>query len=133
MTEVKKDLVVPEKKELESQTEQTTPLKRYIPAADIVENDNELLVLMDMPGVCKDNITVKLEKNVLKVDGAIDMKAYSDLKPLYTEYNVGNYSRQFELSSTIDQPGIEAKMENGVLSLVLPKVPEAQPRTIQIN
>jgi HSP20 family protein len=133
MTEEKKDLVQQEKKELETKKEQTTPLKRYIPATDIVENENQLLVFMDMPGVAKKDITVKLEKNVLKIDGQIDMKGYSDLKPLYTEYNVGNYTRQFELSNTIDQSGIEATMEGGVLSLVLPKVPEAQPRTIQIN
>ncbi len=133
MTEEKKDLVLQEKKELESQKEHTTPLKRYIPATDIVENENELLVFMDMPGVGKDNITVKLEKNLLTIDGAIDMKDYSELKPLYTEYNVGNYTRQFELSNTIDQSSIEAKMDDGVLSLVLPKVPEAQPRNIQIN
>lgn len=133
MTEEKKDMVVQEKKELETQKEHTTPLKRYIPATDIVEKENELLVFMDMPGVGKDNITVKLEKNVLNIEGTIDMKPYSELKPIYTEYNVGNYSRQFELSNKIDQSGIEAKMDGGVLSLVLPKVPEAQPRTIQIN
>lgn len=133
MTEEKKDLVAQEKKELESKREHTTPLKRFIPATDIVENENELLVFMDMPGVSKDNITVQVEKNVLKVDGVIDMNGYSGLKPLYTEYNVGNYTRQFELSNKIDQSSIEAKVEDGVLSLVLPKVPEAQPRTIQIN
>lgn len=133
MTEEKKDLVAQEKKELETQKEQTTPLKRFIPATDIVENEKELLVFMDMPGVSKDEITVQVEKNVLKVDGVIDMKGYSGLKPLYTEYNVGNYTRQFELSNKIDQAAIEAKMEDGVLSLVLPKVPEAQPRTVQIN
>ena len=133
MTEQKKDLVMQEKKELETHKEQTTPLKRYIPATDIVENENELLIFMDMPGVAKEDIAVNLEKNVLKIDGKIDMKDYSDLKPLYTEYNVGNYTRQFELSNKIDQSGIEAKMEDGVLSLVLPKVPEVQPRSIQIN
>lgn len=133
MAEDKKDLVVQEKKELETRQEHTTPVKRYIPATDIVENKNQLLVFMDMPGVEKNNITVKLEKNVLTIDGVIDMKRYSELKPLYTEYNIGNYTRQFELSSTIDQSKIEAKMDDGVLSLVLPKVPETLPRTIQIN
>ncbi len=133
MNEQKEDLVMQEKKELETQKEHTTPVKRYIPATDIVENENELLVFMDMPGVAKEDIAVNLEKNVLKIDGKINMKDYSDLKPLYTEYNVGNYTRQFELSNKIDQSGIEAKMEDGVLSLVLPKIPEAQPRSIQIT
>jgi len=133
MADEKKDLVVQEKKELETNKEHTTPLKRFIPATDIVENENELLVYMDMPGVEKNNITVKLEKNVLQIEGTIDMNGYSDLKPLYTEYNIGNYIRQFELSNAIDQSKIEARMDDGVLSLILPKVPEAQPRTIQIN
>lgn len=133
MAEEKKEMVVQDKKELESKKEHTTPLKRYVPATDIVENNNELLVYMDMPGVSKDNVTVRLEKNVLSVEGTIDMGTYTDLEPVYTEYNIGNYTRQFELSNKIDQSGIEAKVENGVLSLVLPKVPEAQPRTIQIN
>ena len=133
MTAETKNLVTQEKKEVESKKEHTTPLKRYVPATDIVETDNELLVYMDMPGVGKNNINVKLEKNVIRIEGTVDSKPYSDLKPLYSEYNIGNYSRQFELSNKIDQSKIEAKMEDGVLSLVLPKIPEMQPRSIQIN
>ncbi len=133
MAEEKKDLAVNEKKEIETKKEHTTPLKRYLPATDIVETEQELLLYMDMPGVDKENVTVKLEKNVLQVDGMIETKPYSELKPLYTEYNIGNYTRQFELSNKIDQSKIEASMKDGVLSLVLPKVAEMQPRSIQIN
>lgn len=133
MEEGKKNLVNQEKKEVTAKMEHTTPLKRYVPATDIVETEKELLLYMDMPGVGKDKIAIKLEKNILKIDGTIETESYSKLKPLYSEYNIGNYSRQFELSSKIDQEKIEARMEDGVLSLVLPKVAEAQPRTIQIN
>jgi HSP20 family molecular chaperone IbpA len=133
MTEEKKDLTVAEKREIETKKEHTTPLKRYMPATDIVETEKELLLYMDMPGVDKEKVSIKLEKGVLQVEGLIDSEPYSKLKPLYTEYNVGNYSRQFELSNKIDQANIEASMKDGVLSLVLPKVAEMQPRTIQIN
>jgi HSP20 family protein len=108
-------------------------LKRYLPATDIVETEKELLLYMDMPGVDKESVKVKLEKNVLQIEGMIEAKSYTEMKPLYTEYNVGNYSRQFELSNKIDQTAIEASMKDGVLSLVLPKVAEMQPRTIQIS
>ncbi len=133
MKEEKKDLVAQGKKEIEIKMEHTTPLKRYTPATDIVETEKELLLYLDVPGIGKESITVKLEKNILNIDGVIDSKPYSDLKPLYSEYKIGNYSRRFELSNKIDQSKIEAKVEDGVLSLVLPKVPEMQPRMIQIN
>jgi len=133
MTEEKKDLASQEKKEVQSRTEYTVPGKKYIPATDIVETEKELLLYMDMPGVKKDSVRVNLEKNVLAIDGQIDSSRYSGLKPLYTEYNVGHFTRNFELSNDIDQSKIDAKMNDGVLVLTLPKVPEKQPQAIAVN
>ena len=108
-------------------------LRKYLPVTDMVETDKDLVLYMDMPGVDKDAITVQLEKNVLRIDGSVQLETSAEQKRIYREYNVGNYARQFELSNKIDQSKIEATMEDGVLSLVLPKVPEVQPRSIQIN
>ena len=55
------------------------------------------------------------------------------LQPLYTEYNIGNYSRGFQPSSKIDQEGIKAEMKAGVLTIVLPKSEKAKPRRISVN
>lgn len=133
MTEEKNEMVVQEKKELTSEKEPTIPGKKYIPATDIVETDKELLVYMDMPGVDRKLVDIRLEKNVLAIDGKIDSVPYGDLRPIYSEYNVGHFTRRFELSNEIDQSGIEARMNDGVLLLTLPKVPEQQPQAIQVN
>ena len=133
MTEEKKEIAVHKKQEIQSQDEQTIPGIQYQPLTDVVETDSALLVYMDMPGVKKDQVKVGLEKGKLTINGEIDSKPYAQYEPLYTEYNIGHYSRRFELSNEIDQSRIEAKMADGVLFLTLPKVPEKQPKLIQVN
>lgn len=122
-----------EKKELESTEEQTVPGKFYVPHTDIHETDEALMVTMEMPGVEKGAIDVQLEKNVLAVEGRVDFGEYEGLEALYTEYNVGHFRRTFRISSQIDQGKIAAEMEDGVLTLHLPKGEEQKPRTIEVS
>lgn len=126
-------LSVKEKKELQEKDEKTIPGKFYLPYTDIYETETSLVVVMEMPGVEKANLDVRLEKNNLAVEGRIDFENYKDYKPAYTEYNVGHFSRSFTLSSQIDTSGIEANVADGVLTLKLPKVKEATPRKITVN
>ena len=105
----------------------------FLPTADIYETNDALNVVLEMPGVEKNSVKVRVEDGVLKIDGRLDFSKYQGLQPLYTEYNVGHYSRSFRLSSKIDQNKIGAELKDGVLSLVLPKVEEAKPRTIQVQ
>lgn len=126
-------LEVQEKQELKSEEEQTTSGRYYVPKTDIYERDDALCVVMEMPGVSKDGITVRVEEDVLHVEGTIDFSNYQDMRPVYTEYNIGHFSRRFSLSSKIDQNKISASTENGVLQIVLPKAEEAKPRKITIN
>jgi HSP20 family protein len=105
----------------------------FLPAADIYETPNELKVILEMPGVDKSNVDVRVEDGVLTVEGRLDFSKYRELQPLYTEYNIGHYSRSFRLSTKIDQSKIGAEMKDGVLTLALPKVAEAKPLTVQVN
>ena len=90
-----------EKKELVSKEEKTVPARYYVPNTDIHENDDALVLVMELPGVDKKDLSVDLENDVLKIDARIDFSKYEGLDPLYTEYNVGHFSRAFTLSSKI--------------------------------
>ena len=134
----KKDKVVKKEKgqkvkKSEFSGEKTVAGKYYVPLTDIIETEKSLLVTMDMPGVKKDSINVKLEDSVLEVDGQIDHSPYNDLNPVYTEYNVGHFTRKFSVSNEIDTGNIDANLSDGVLTLTLPKAPEAEPRRIKVN
>jgi HSP20 family protein len=130
---MKQELQVQKKRELETKEEGTIPARTFLPTADIFEAEDALHVVLEMPGVEKDNINLSVREGVLNIEGRLDFDKYKDLQPLYTEYNVGNYSRSFRLSTSIDQNKIGAELKDGVLSLTLPKVEEAKPRTIQIR
>jgi HSP20 family molecular chaperone IbpA len=127
------ELAVREKQELARQEEQTIPGRYYVPAADIFETDDALTLLLEMPGVSKDNVDVQIENDVLRVEGKIDYTAYKDVEPVYTEYNIGHYARVFTLSNKIDRDAIAARVEDGLLTLTLPKATEALPRRITIR
>ncbi len=122
-----------EKQELDQNRERTRAGRTYLPDTDIRETPDSLIVTTEMPGVGRDHIDVRLEKNVLTVSGQVDFTQYEGLTPVYTEYNVGNYVRSFTVSNAVDQSGITASMENGVLRVVLPKHKEAEARQIKVQ
>ena len=128
----KQDLQFQEKQEQEK-AEKTELGRYFVPQTDIHESANALTIDMDMPGVRKENVDIRVEKDVLTITGSIDSSTYDALTPIYTEYNVGNYTRSFTLSSKIDQGAISARMEDGVLKLHLPKIKEAGARRIDIK
>jgi HSP20 family protein len=129
----RQELQVQQKRELDKKEEATIPARVFLPTADIYDTTDALNVVLEMPGVEKSSVEIRAEDGVLKIDGRLDFSKYEGLQPLYTEYNVGNYSRSFRLSSKIDQNKFAAELKDGVLSLVLPKVEEAKPRTIQVK
>lgn len=128
-----KDLEIQEKKELDSNKEQTIPGKYYVPCTDIYETQEALVVVMEVPGVSKDDIDVRLEKDELLINADINLESYRSYEPAYTEYNIGHFSRSFVLNNKVDRDRIEANVADGVLTLTLPKAEEAKPRKITVN
>jgi len=127
------ELAVREKQELNKKEEKTIPGRYYVPTADIFETEDALTVILEMPGVERKDIDIALDQDTLRIEGQIDFSKYQGMEPVYTEYNVGHYARAFTLSGKIDREGIGAQLNDGVLTLTLPKAKESMPRRIAIN
>ena len=127
------ELQVQQKREIEQKRESTIPARQFMPVTDIFETEQALTLVVEMPGVKNENVDVRVENDVLTIDGRVDFSNYEGLQPLYTEYNVGNYLRSFQLSNKIDQAGINAQLKDGIMTLVLPKAETAKPRKIAVS
>ncbi len=101
--------------------EPTREGRMFMPPTDILENNENIVLVADMPGVGADDVDITLEKDVLTVHGTVGDARRSDGQPAYAEYDVGNFQRSFSLTSEIDRDNIQANMNNGVLTLTLPK------------
>ncbi|MGV1099623.1 Hsp20/alpha crystallin family protein [Thiovibrio sp. JS02] len=131
MTE--KEMQVQQKKEVQQAGEPTTEEKFYVPAVDIFETVEAVHVLAEMPGVAKDGVQVQLEEGTLTIRGMITSREQEGETVLIREFERGNYLRRFSVAESIDQEKIQAKMADGVLTLVLPKVEPAKPRRIEVK
>ena len=108
-------------------------MRAFLPTADIFETEEALAVVLEMPGVDRDNIDVNVDNGVLTIEGRIDFNKYEGLRPVYSEYNIGPFRRSFRISSQVDQDKIKAEMCDGVITLTLPKAEEAKPRRIEVR
>jgi HSP20 family protein len=113
--------------------EKTHAGRFFLPEVDIEESSDSLRLWADMPGVKQDDVEVTLNSGVLTIVGRVSIDTYQNLSPLYTEYNVGNYFRQFELNQDIEHQEIKATMRDGVLELTLPKSERARPKRIEVK
>ena len=115
-----------------SSREETRSQERYItPPVDIYETAAGLVVKADLPGVAKEGLDVGVENSLLTIRGKAAHAAPGD--PVYREYELVNFFRQFELNERVDQNKISAELKHGVLTLNLPKAEEAKPRKIEVK
>ena len=106
----------------------------YRPPVDILENDQELLLLADVPGATSEGVEVEFEKGMLTITANVAERISGEaVRPLRKDYGVGSYRRTFEIGERIDPEKIIARLNQGVLSVTLPKKPELQPRKIVVQ
>jgi HSP20 family protein len=104
-----------------------------LPPVDIYETEEGYVVHADMPAVDREHIEVTLDNGELLISGTIDdgERNRDDLK--YSEYRLNNYQRRFRVGNDIDGERISAGLEDGVLTIHLPKKEEVKPRKIEIS
>ena len=112
--------------------EQTEEVRHIIPPVDIYETENDVVLVADVPGVEKKSLQLDTDNDELTIRGIFQPKN-GDGKKLVDEFAYGEYNRTFTLGDTIDREKITAKLENGVLTLTLPKHEKVKPRKITIE
>jgi HSP20 family protein len=133
MTE-EREILISDKRKVDTEVHQELRSGNwFVPAADIYETPEEVVLLMDMPGVCFDCTHVNIVDDELIVTGHVTHGEDEDDYVLYREYDVGHYHRHFGLPQTIDRSKIDAVMAQGVLTVTMPKAEEGKPRRIPIK
>jgi HSP20 family protein len=128
-----KELKVKAKEEAPAKAERVRPGRVFLPAVDIFETPETLVLVADMPGVSGDKVTLDLKENHLAIAGEVGPPLGAGETMLEQEYFTGDFLREFQVGSLIDQSKIEANMKDGVLRLVMHKVERAKPRKIEVK
>jgi HSP20 family protein len=116
----------------ERRTQQAEQQGWFTPEVNIFETKDGYLLEGEMPGVTKDGLEITLEGNTLTIVGRRNEPEFG-ANPVYRESKAGHFRRVFELDPAIDTSKINAKMEQGVLKLHLPKAEKVKPRKIQVT
>jgi HSP20 family protein len=111
-----------------------TPLRRWIPAMDVVETGDHFVLRADLPGMSENNVNIELEDNVLTISGERKSEHEQRNEGYYrVERASGSFSRSLTLPEGVDPEGIQASFENGVLEVRIPKPEQQKPRKVQIS
>lgn len=113
--------------------EHTRSGRFYRPNVDILEREDELLVVADVPGAQGERIDVKFEDGTLSMHAEVEPRRDKDHEYLLREYDVGDYYRTFRVGEAIDAGKITADYADGVLTLHLPKAEAIKPRKISVE
>lgn len=129
-----------QKREMEAQEKQAVqreggePTREglwFRPLVDIFETEAGISLRCDMPGVTKDGLDVDLREDVLTVTGRVEPLP-GGRQRIHAEYDVGGFTRQFQVGEAVDQSKITATLSDGVLTVHLPKAEKLKPRKIEV-
>lgn len=116
-----------------TEPESTYGGRGYVPVVDIIEKDDELLLLADVPGTTAENIDINYERGLLTLHARVEPREGEDTDYLLHEYGVGDFHRSFQIGEGINTDTIHAEIANGVLTLHLPKAATLKPRKVVVK
>lgn len=103
------------------------------PATDILEMEDGFHIIMDLPGVKPEDLTVDIEESELTIKAASSYAEPESSRRMHAEFGKTAFQRSFSLSDMVDREKVKAELKNGVLQLYLPKAEAMKPRRIQVN
>lgn len=104
-----------------------------VPAADMYETNEAYVVMLDVPGASRETMKLRLEQGTLDITAPVDRAAANGATVIHSERIGAGYARAFTLGEGINTDNIDARFENGVLTLKLFKAERAKPRDISIR
>jgi HSP20 family molecular chaperone IbpA len=110
-----------------------TPAATIRPSVDIFETADVITLQADMPGVAKESLNLRVEGPNLLVEGTIGIIPEQKMSALYADVRSTLYRRNFVLGNELEAEKIEANLQNGVLTIRIPKRPELRPRKIEVR
>jgi len=106
----------------------------WLPSVDVHENENQITLRAELPGLAEEDVELTVDKGRLTIQGEKRLeKEDTDGDYRRIESSYGSFYRSFPLPDSIDQNKIEARFDNGVLNVILPKTEEAQPKRIEVK
>jgi len=103
-------------------------------AIDLVERENESIVVVELPGVTKEDVKISLEEGLLTIKGERKTSGLPDgARWIRSERSSGGFARAIQLPHPVKADSVSAELVNGLLRITLPKAEEARPREIHIN
>ena len=103
------------------------------PPVDVIEDENGITLTADLPGVTKENLGIRVDADMLTIEGALTLGETHSMEPVYAEIHAAQYKRTFTLSRELDTAQIAASIKDGVLILHVPKLEQARPRRIEVK
>jgi HSP20 family protein len=106
---------------------------RMLPPVDVIEDTSGITLYADLPGVPKDKLNIRVEADVLTIEGEVSLPIAANVEASHAEVNLSRYQRAFTLGQELDCEKVAAEFKNGVLKLHIPKAEHAKPRKVEVR